>query len=69
MPQGLLVFFPSYAALKASFAAWEQPAAGGTPSVLERIRKHKLVVVEPRDGNELKATIETYMKVALTLAL
>ena len=25
--QGLLVFFPSYSALKASYAAWEQPGA------------------------------------------
>jgi len=61
VPQGLLVFFPSYAALKASIVAWEQPASAGAPSILDRIRRHKRVVVEPRDGLELKATVESYM--------
>ena len=56
VPQGVLVFFPSYAALKASIVAWEQPASGGAPSILDRIRRHKRVVVEPRDGLELKAS-------------
>ena len=39
----MLVFFPSYAALKGAHARWERKAADGSPSVLERLTKHKHV--------------------------
>ena len=60
VPQGVLVFFPSYSALSSAHAAWMRPAAEGGPSVLERIRKMKTLVVEPRDASELPGAIDDF---------
>ena len=59
-PQGLLVFFPSYSALASAHASWLTPAADGGPSVLERIKKLKTLVVEPREASELVEAVQTY---------
>ena len=38
IPHGMLVFFPSYAALQAAHTAWLRPTAEGGASVLERLQ-------------------------------
>ena len=60
IPQGVLVFFPSYAALASACHVWQQPGADGRPSILDRIQKLKTLVVEPRDSNKLAASLATY---------
>ncbi|GAB4815023.1 hypothetical protein N2152v2_002069 [Parachlorella kessleri] len=49
VPDGLLVFFPSYGLLKASLDAWKAVNSHGN-CVWERITKLKACVVEPRDS-------------------
>ena len=60
IPQGLLVFFPSYSAMQQAHAAWVLKPPSGGLSVVERIKKLKTLVVEPRDSSELASSIETY---------
>jgi len=60
IPQGVLVFFPSYAALKSAHTRWEQRGADGAPSVLERLAKHKHVILEPRSAAEIGPAIELF---------
>lgn len=43
VPDGLLVFFPSYAVLASCSAAWKQSGPGGKPSILEAIQSKKAV--------------------------
>lgn len=49
VPDGMLVFFPSYGLLKSCVDAWKDIGTGGA-SVWERISQHKAPVVEPRDS-------------------
>lgn len=49
IPDGLLVFFPSYGLLKSSIDDWKTMGSGGS-SVWERISQYKAIVVEPRDS-------------------
>lgn len=65
VPGGLLVFFPSSAALRSAHEAWAAPALNGaglaeSPSVLERLGKMKQIIVEPRDSVELQAAVKGY---------
>ena len=56
IPDGLLVFFPSYVVMAACIAHWKSasPAGGAAKTVdfagtvWDRINKHKQAVVEPR---------------------
>ncbi|KAJ9513931.1 hypothetical protein QJQ45_021052, partial [Haematococcus lacustris] len=50
VPDGLLVFFPSYGVLNSCLEHWKVPGAGGGLSAWERIVRHKAPVVEPRDS-------------------
>jgi len=49
VPDGLLVFFPSYAVMQAAIDAWRAPGVSGT-SIWERISQYKAPVVEPKDS-------------------
>ena len=60
VPQGVLVFFPSYSAMQSAHAAWALASPDGSPSVLERLRKLKTLVVEPRDASECAAAVQTF---------
>lgn len=59
IPQGVLVFFPSYSALASAHAAWARPPPDGE-SIVDRIKKLKTLCVEPRESSELANTIEAY---------
>ena len=48
VPQGVLVFFPSMAALSGAAEQWGKRGSDGGPTVLERLEKHKRVIIEPR---------------------
>ncbi|KAG7673937.1 hypothetical protein Ndes2526B_g02593 [Nannochloris sp. 'desiccata'] len=48
VPDGLLVFFPSYGVLRQCTEAWRSTGAGGV-SIWDRISQYKAPVVEPRD--------------------
>ena len=60
VPDGLLVFFSSFGSMEACLKAWQQPGAGGTPGVFDRIKRHKDVVVEPRQSNRFTEACEDY---------
>ena len=49
VPDGLLVFFPSYGVMKQCTDAWKSPGVAGGTSVWERIGQYKAAVVEPRE--------------------
>ena len=52
VPDGLLVFFPSYGVMRACVEFWR---SHGAPSVWDRICNAKHAVVEPQDKKELAA--------------
>ena len=50
VPDGLLVFFPSYGALDAALQAWQLPGPSGAPSIWDQITRWKHPVIEPREA-------------------
>ena len=60
VPDGLLVFFPSYATLAACERAWRSPMGPGKPSIIDGITKHKALVIEPRLSSEFAAAINDF---------
>lgn len=58
IPQGLLVFFPSYAVLEACATRWKelQMSPNGYKSVWERIEEYKAIVMEPKDSGQFNAS-------------
>ncbi|KAL3375442.1 hypothetical protein AABB24_006752 [Solanum stoloniferum] len=64
VPDGLLVFFPSYYILEQCIGCWKtlgHSISMGSSTIWERICKHKLPVVEPRQSSLFPAAIEDYM--------
>ncbi|KAI3521617.1 hypothetical protein L1887_11088 [Cichorium endivia] len=63
VPDGLLVFFPSYYLLNLCIDYWKSTGVTSTNSstIWERICKHKLPVVEPRQSSLFPQAIEDYM--------
>ncbi|CAH9066220.1 unnamed protein product [Cuscuta epithymum] len=64
VPDGLLVFFPSYYFLDQCVGCWKSMDNGNHTSsstIWERICKHKLPVVEPRQSALFPSAIEDYM--------
>ncbi|XP_059642020.1 regulator of telomere elongation helicase 1 homolog [Cornus florida] len=64
IPDGLLVFFPSYYLLDQCIGCWKNMShANSTNSstIWERICKHKQPVVEPRQSSLFPLSIEDYM--------
>ncbi|XP_047959212.1 regulator of telomere elongation helicase 1 homolog [Salvia hispanica] len=64
VPDGLLVFFPSYYLLEQCISCWKttgQQNLSNSTTIWERICKHKLPVVEPRQSSLFPLAIEDYM--------
>ncbi|KAG8379928.1 hypothetical protein BUALT_Bualt07G0140700 [Buddleja alternifolia] len=64
VPDGVLVFFPSYYLLDQCVSCWKatgQQNLTSSTTIWERICKHKLPVVEPRQSSLFLASIEDYM--------
>ncbi|XP_011072337.2 regulator of telomere elongation helicase 1, partial [Sesamum indicum] len=64
VPDGLLVFFPSYYLLDQCISCWKtmgQQGLSNSATIWERICKHKLPVVEPRQSTLFPLAIEDYM--------
>jgi regulator of telomere elongation helicase 1 len=54
IPDGILVFFPSYAVMKSCTDSWKQPrvVASAGPCVWDSISAHKPIVMEPRETSQ-----------------
>ncbi|KAK3219740.1 hypothetical protein Dsin_013710 [Dipteronia sinensis] len=61
VPDGLLVFFPSYYLLDQCIGCWKNTTHGNSSTIWERICKHKKPVVEPRQSSAFLSAIEDYM--------
>ena len=59
IPDGVLVFFPSYSVLSACTDFWTI-TEGGKPSIIDRIQKFKQTVCEPRHSAQFAATIDEF---------
>eukprot|EP00958_Prasinococcus_capsulatus_P010947 scaffold1074_cov409-Prasinococcus_capsulatus_cf.AAC.19 len=62
VPDGLLVFFPSYIVMNSCIESWKMPAGRGSECVWERIHKHKQTVVEPRESSLLHSVFEDFRR-------
>ena len=56
VPDGVLVFFPSYGVMDAMVGCWE------TGGIMARIREKKVVVMEPRVSGEMSECIAEYQR-------
>ncbi|XP_054783819.1 regulator of telomere elongation helicase 1 homolog isoform X2 [Prosopis cineraria] len=61
VPDGLLVFFPSYYLLDQCIECWKNMNNGNSTSIWERICKHKKPVIEPRQSSLFSLSIEDYI--------
>ncbi|KAM5579000.1 regulator of telomere elongation helicase 1 [Rosa sericea] len=61
VPDGLLVFFPSYYLLDQCIGCWKNMSHANSTTIWERISKHKKPVVEPRQSSLFLSSIEDYM--------
>ncbi|XP_024958342.2 regulator of telomere elongation helicase 1 homolog isoform X6 [Citrus sinensis] len=61
VPDGLLIFFPSYYLMDQCIACWKNTSHGNLTTIWERICKHKKPVVEPRQSSLFPLAIEDYM--------
>ncbi|KAF5957087.1 hypothetical protein HYC85_004312 [Camellia sinensis] len=64
VPDGLLVFFPSYYLLDQCIGCWKNmnhTNSTNSSTIWERICKHKLPVVEPRQSSLFPLSIDDYM--------
>ncbi|GAB2228119.1 hypothetical protein Droror1_Dr00009949 [Drosera rotundifolia] len=64
VPDGLLVFFPSYYLMDQCVASWKDNShenSSNSTSIWERICRHKLPVVEPRQSSLFSLAIDDYM--------
>ncbi|KAL6782591.1 hypothetical protein ACKKBG_A07395 [Auxenochlorella protothecoides x Auxenochlorella symbiontica] len=59
VPDGLLVFFPSYGLLDSCVEGWKLPSSGGS-TIWERICRHKAPVVEPRDSAQFVLAVQDF---------
>ncbi|GKV43402.1 hypothetical protein SLEP1_g50693 [Rubroshorea leprosula] len=61
VPDGLLVFFPSYYILDQCIGCWKNMSSVNSTTIWERICKHKKPVIEPRQSSLFPLSIEDYM--------
>ncbi|XP_062156859.1 regulator of telomere elongation helicase 1 homolog isoform X3 [Alnus glutinosa] len=61
VPDGLLVFFPSYYILDQCIGCWKNMGHANSTTIWERICKHKKPVLEPRQSSLFATSIEDYM--------
>ncbi|CAK8535776.1 unnamed protein product [Lathyrus sativus] len=61
VPDGLLVFFPSYYLLEQSIQCWKSISNENSASIWERICKHKKPVIEPRESSQFASSIKDYL--------
>lgn len=50
IPDGILVFFPSYSMLTSCIDHWKDPSQ--TSSIWDRIQQYKAIIIEPRESNK-----------------
>ncbi|GAV72683.1 DEAD_2 domain-containing protein/Helicase_C_2 domain-containing protein [Cephalotus follicularis] len=60
VPDGLLVFFPSYYLLDQCIGCWKNSSHANSTTIWERICKHKKPVIEPRQSSLFSLSIEDY---------
>ncbi|KAI9203774.1 helicase C-terminal domain-containing protein [Polychytrium aggregatum] len=60
IPDGMLVFFPSYAAMKSCCDYWAIPPLTGGNSIINRIKKHKDLVIEPRGKEDFGEAMKQF---------
>lgn len=61
IPDGLLVFFPSYTVMRSCIEAWKATRRGGS-SIWERISQYKSPVVEPSESSMFPTVALEYKK-------
>ncbi|XP_050380801.1 regulator of telomere elongation helicase 1 homolog [Argentina anserina] len=61
VPDGVLVFFPSYYLLDQCIGCWKNMSQANSTTIWERICKNKKPVVEPRQSSLFLSSIEDYM--------
>jgi regulator of telomere elongation helicase 1 len=60
VPDGVLVFFPSYTVMSEMLAKWRTPTRPSLPSLFDKLSSLKHVFVEPRERRALPDTIQSY---------
>ena len=64
VPDGMLVFFPSYAAMNAALAAWKTADLGVESTMWGQLGEHKTIFVEPPTTSELQTVVAEFQTCA-----
>ncbi|KAF0978568.1 hypothetical protein FDP41_002388 [Naegleria fowleri] len=59
VPDGLLVFFPSYTLMDQCVELWKK-SMGGSKSIWESVSQNKIIIVEPKESTKLNQSIRDY---------
>ena len=63
VPDGVVVYFASYALMQHALAEWSKaPAAAEAPSLLRSVTKHKLLFLESSSHQETAMAVENYKR-------
>ena len=63
IPDGILIFFPSYALLESCIEGWKK-SKPNSDSVWNRINQHKRAFVEPREKSEfLRVSLIAFVRI------
>ncbi|KAG0209113.1 DEAD H (Asp-Glu-Ala-Asp His) box helicase 11 [Mortierella sp. GBA30] len=65
IPDGVVVFFVSYAYMAQVLARWQQKVSSTGASILERIQGRKRVFVEPREASDADRMLKEYQECIL----
>jgi regulator of telomere elongation helicase 1 len=60
VPDGLLVFFPSYTVMERCLSKWSTLQKGQSKTIYDSISKYKKIFVEPKDNKSLQDCIAAY---------
>ncbi|KAI9104794.1 helicase C-terminal domain-containing protein [Phlyctochytrium arcticum] len=62
VPDGFLVFFPSYGVMTKCVDAWKRMGKNGSKSTFDRIRQYKEPILEPRNKQEFAEAMEEFYR-------